>query len=542
MKYKILMIVKESNFPYREQKEMEQTSNSKIYFGAEINSIIKLLHTKDIRLIVIDPNILDSSLLENLLAGILLTHASLPMFILGKEREFKNRFASLLILDFIDISINKETLFNKIKFCSQLYKKELEHENEMQKLLYIDNLTQLPNRAKLINDIKDYTLGISSLAIIDINSFQEINDFFGYKIGDSVLKEVVSTIDEVLHIAQNKITMYKFSADVYCLANIDIEENEFENMIIYILGALESKIFIIDGHEIDIRATAGITFSTHDNKLITANIALQEAKKNKKDFIVFYDELDNYHEYKNNMLWTKKLKKALDKDNIIVYFQPLVNNETMKVDKYECLVRMIDEEKVIAPFFFLEVSKKANQYRNITKIVIEKSFKEFEHLPFDFSINVSYDDIEDKNFLNFIKYKLQKYNVANRVVWEILEDESVKSYDVLFEFIKEVKALGCKVAIDDFGSGYSNFEHLLKMDVDYLKIDASLVKYVATDENSYKVVKTIVDFANSLNLKTIAEYVENEEILNITKELGVDYSQGYYFSAPIDKPSLESFR
>ena len=108
----------------------------------------------------------------------------------------------------------------------------------------------------------------------------------------------------------------------------------------------------------------------------------------------------------------------------------------MKVDKYECLVRMIDEEKVIAPFFFLEVSKKANQYRNITKIVIDKSFKEFENLPFEFSINVSYEDIEDKNFLNFIKYKLKQYDVAKRVVWEILEDESVKSYNVLFDFIK----------------------------------------------------------------------------------------------------------
>ena len=112
---------------------------------------------------------------------------------------------------------------------------------------------------------------------------------------------------------------------------------------------------------------------------------------------------------------------------------------------------------------------------------------------------------------------------------------------MLIDFIKEVKALGCKVAIDDFGTGYSNFEHLLKMNVDYLKIDASLVKYIATDENSYKIVQTIVEFAKSLKLKTIAEYVENEEIFNITKKLGVSYSQGYYFSAPIDKPSLEKF-
>jgi len=231
----------------------------------------------------------------------------------------------------------------------------------------------------------------------------------------------------------------------------------------------------------------------------------------------------------------------MDIDNIVVYFQPLVNNETMKVDKYECLVRMIDDDEVIAPFFFLEISKKANQYANITKIVIEKSFKKFENLDFEFSVNVSYEDIQDSDFIDFVKEKLQKYNVASRVVWEILEDEGIKNYDLLFEFIKEVKALGCKVAIDDFGSGYSNFEHLLKMNVDYLKIDASLVKNVATDENSYKIVKTIIEFAKTLHLKTIAEYVENKEIFNITKEMGTNYSQGYHFSAPIPEPILKSF-
>lgn len=96
--------------------------------------------------------------------------------------------------------------------------------------------------------------------------------------------------------------------------------------------------------------------------------------------------------------------------------------------------------------------------------------------------------------------------------------------------------MGCKVAIDDFGSGYSNFEHLLKMDIDFLKIDASIIKNIAKDESSYKITKTIIEFAKSLNLKTIAEYVENEEIFKIARSLGVDYSQGYYFSPPIDSP------
>ena len=542
MNYNILCIDEKSIFTNQDQNALGLLVNSDFHIENEIDKIKELFKYKDIHLIIIDTSVMSIYSLNNLFEEISLDNTEhLPIIIIGKDTHDFTGLSKIFIFDFIDLPLNKENLLKKIQFCYNLYKKELQHKKEMQQLLYIDNLTQLPNRAKLINDIKDDNIGITSLGILDINSFKEVNDFFGYKIGDTILSKVVSTIENIIHRSHSKILLYKFSADVYCLANISLSDANFEEIIVYILGAIESEIFVVEEHEIDIRATAGITFSQKNNKLITANIALQVAKKNNKDYIVFYEALDNFKEYQNNMIWTKKLKQALDKDNIIVYFQPLVNNTTMNVDKYECLVRMIDEDKVIAPFFFLEVSKKANQYRNITKIVIEKSFKEFENLPFEFSINISYEDIEDKNFLNFIKYKLEKYDVAKRVVWEILEDESVKSYDVLFEFIKEVKALGCKVAIDDFGSGYSNFEHLLKMDVDYLKIDASLVKYVANDENSYKVVKTIVDFAKSLNLKTIAEYVENEEIFNITKELGVDFSQGYHFSAPLPKPSIEKY-
>ena len=460
-----------------------------------------------------------------------------------------NLLTKLQKLDNFDnflLLINNQEQFLKndiedITTLYNLYQKELKYENNIKQLLYIDNLTNLPNRTKLIKDVQDDQIGISSLAIIDINSFKEINDFFGHKIGDNILQDVSALIQGEIKQHSNHISLYKFPSDTYCLANTTLKSDIFKNIVIAILLKIEQNTFVINQNEIDVRATAGVTFSTKNNKLITADLALQSAKQTHKDYLVFYDELDNIKEYKNNMIWTKKLKNAIEKDNVIVYFQPLVNNETKKVDKYECLVRMIDEDKIIAPFFFLELSKKANIYSKITKIVIEKSFREFEKLPFEFSVNVSYEDIEDKKFLAFVKKQLKKYNVAHKVVWEILEDEGIKNYDVLLEFIDEVKALGCKVAIDDFGSGYSNFEHLLKMNVDYLKIDASLIKHVATDENSYKVVKTIIEFAKSLNLKTIAEYVENEEIFNITKELGATYSQGYYFAPPVACPDIYKF-
>lgn len=540
MNFTLLIVDKKDHYTDVEQKSLDALDKTQIYFIEDEVSLFNFISNEKINFIVYNTELYSLDILISFFENKNYDENSIPLLLVGKSFVSYN-IPNIFVYDCIESSSDKTILFRKIDFCRYLYQKELKHQEEMQELLYVDNLTKLPNRAKLIKDIKDNTIGITSLGMVDLNSFKEINDFFGYRIGDMVLKKVVETIDDVIFRTEHKVLLYKFSADVYCLANIGLSDNDFEEVIVYLLGSLESKLFVIDEHEIDIRATAGITFSTKNNKLITANIALQFAKKNNKDYIVFYEALDTFQEYQNNMLWTKKLKNALEKDNIIVYFQPLVNNTTLKVDKYECLVRMIDGEKVIAPYFFLDVSKKANQYHTITKIVIEKAFQQFENLPFEFSINVSYEDIEDKNFINFIKYKLQKYNVAKRVVWEILEDEDIKSYDVLFDFIKEMKGFGCKVAIDDFGSGYSNFEHILRMDVDYLKIDASLIKYVATDQNSYKVVKTIIEFANSLNLKTIAEYVENENIFRLMQELGATYSQGYYFSPPIAKPSLTAF-
>lgn len=539
MSYNILTISTNNNL--NDLKEVLESVEFYTLFDANTKaSINSLLDVKSIHLIILNSQDISIEQLDGILKTSQKFNQNIPILIVGDESNIPNKSISF-IYDFINIKSNLQFAINKINFCYSLYRQELKHEANIKELLYIDALTKFPNRVKLIRDLRDDNIGIKSLAVLDLNAFKEINDFFGHQVGDKVLRETANLIDTTIESCNSQVLLYKFSADTYCLANTGLENEDFKIVILRVLEAIEKKVFQDGEHHIDARMTAGITFSTKNNKLVTADLALQAAKKDNKRYMVFYDELDNLQEYQNNMIWTKKLKYALENDNIIVYYQPLVNNHTMKVDKYECLVRMIDDDKVISPFFFLEISKKANQYAQITRIVIEKAFKEFQNLPFEFSINVSYEDIEDKTLLEFIKEQFKKYDVASRVVWEILEDEGIKNYEVLQTFIDSVKELGCKVAIDDFGSGYSNFEHLLKMNIDYLKIDASLIKHVAKDENSYQVVKTIIEFAHSLDLKTISEYVESEEIFKITKELGSTYSQGYYFSAPLAKPNLYSF-
>lgn len=414
--------------------------------------------------------------------------------------------------------------------------KSLEYESNLLDMLYKDALTKLPNRAKLIEQLQNREINETSMCLIDIRSFKEINDFYGHKTGDYILNEIAEIVsNEILH--NKELFLYKFPADVYCLVNCGFDKEFFETTIKHLIDTIDKTVFFHNQHEINARVTAGLSFSNKNNKLITADLALQAAKKDKKDYVVFYEELDNLQEYENNMKWTKKVKTALKEDNIMVVYQPLINNKNMQAEKYECLVRLKDGEKIVSPYFFLDISKKSNQYSEITKTVIKKACKAFSTLPHEFSVNISYEDIEDPDFYNFVEDVVIRNQVENKIVFEILEDENVKNYDILIEFVDKIKQLGCKVAIDDFGSGYSNFEHLLKMKIDYLKIDASLIKNIANDESSYKITKTIVEFAKSLELKTIAEFVENKEIFNIVKELDCDYSQGYYFAPPLDEPA-----
>ena len=240
-------------------------------------------------------------------------------------------------------------------------------------------------------------------------------------------------------------------------------------------------------------------------------------------------------EAKYNLEMIKTVKIALDNYKIVSYFQPIINNKTKEIEKYESLVRLIDEnENVISPFHFLEISKKGNYYNKITHRVLENSFKILEAIKAELSVNISFSDLEKEQtrLEIFSLLKNHKQN-AHRVVFELLEDENVKDFNVIKKFIKEIKNKGVQIAIDDFGAGYSNFERILEFEPDIIKIDGSLIKNIQTDVFSRDLVETIVAFAKKQNIKTVGEFVENEAIFNILNEIGVDYSQGYYFGKPI---------
>jgi EAL domain-containing protein (putative c-di-GMP-specific phosphodiesterase class I) len=264
-------------------------------------------------------------------------------------------------------------------------------------------------------------------------------------------------------------------------------------------------------------------------------MALKYAKEIGAKFWIYEDRMNFENEYERNLKLSGIVRNAVENLKILPYFQAIVDSKTSEIKKYECLARLIDKnEKILSPALFIPIAKKIKVYKIVTKTIIDKSFETFENSEFEFSINLSIDDIMSSEIFNYIIDKLKNSNASKRVIFEMLESDAIEDFKKVDRFISEVKRYGAKIAIDDFGSGYSNFGYLTRMNADFIKIDGSLVQNIDVDKNALLVVETIVDFAKKLGIKTIAEYVHSSVIMDIVKDLGVDYAQGFY----IDEPSI----
>ncbi len=204
----------------------------------------------------------------------------------------------------------------------------------------------------------------------------------------------------------------------------------------------------------------------------------------------------------------------------------------MKPTKYESLVRILEDGKIILPITFIDVAKKHRLYQKLTQTVIENTLKVIEKYKVPCSINISVDDITSKATLEFIYKKLDSFAHNNLITIELLETEDFKDYEDVLGFCKRIRSYGAKIALDDFGSGYSNFSHALNLPIDYIKIDSSIISNIDRDKNSQVMVETIVDLARKMKVETIAEFVSSAEILETVTALGVDYAQGFHIGKP----------
>ncbi len=412
---------------------------------------------------------------------------------------------------------------------------EIEKQKEKHK---VDELTLLPNRIKLLEDIQ--TFNDPLLMRINLNNFSNLNDFYGYVVGDKVIIHIANLLQQMSE--DMGCFTYKLHADDFALLfkkGYHTKET-FENIIVKITKLIESSDIACDGTScIHIKITSGTAFLEEDKDSLfsDANIALKNAKSEHKSYLIYDKSFRKDDDYAENMVWIKKIQDAIAEDRIRPFFQPIIDNETGLITKYEALVRLIEKDgKVISPFFFLDIAKKANLYNQITKLMIDKSFKKFEeHETYEFSINLTIDDITNQETVDYILTQLSNYKNPKRVIFEVVESEEIQDYKEVNSFIKRIKEYGAKIAIDDFGSGYANFEHILTLDADFIKIDGSLIKNINTDRNALIITEAIIEFSKKLNRKTIVEYVHNEDIYDIVRAYGADYSQGFYLGEPSEE-------
>lgn len=440
----------------------------------------------------------------------------------------------------MEINVSKFYLGNEKLYVATL--NDITRIEELNKMLeyrlYNDELTGLPNRRKLIEDIKQNLH--EGICLINIDNFSSINDTYGIETGDKLLKEVSTRLNVCINRTGGH-KAYKLHADEFAVLHFKdsvLTEKEFEELANELISELIDKPYVFGEYEVFINVSVGIALiysvQSFEELLPSADIALKTAKKQRKHFVFYDASLQTKKDYEENILWTKNLIKAMLEDRITVYFQPIYSLKDKMITKYECLMRMVDENgNVVPPIKFLKIAKITKLYHSLTKIVVEKSFKKFANLDYEFSINIDVEDIINHNIREFIKEKIIEYGVGNRLTFEIVETESVENYDVIKDFVKEFREFGCKFAIDDFGTGYSNIERLVEIKFDCIKIDASVIKKLPYDKESELIVTLVNNLAHGINAKTVAEYVESGEILEKVEQLGIDFAQGFYIGKPM---------
>ena len=393
---------------------------------------------------------------------------------------------------------------------------------------YHDELTTLPNRKKLIETLSLEDDAI--LMILNIDKFQHINDLYGDKIGNDIIKNTALIIKE--NVSKDAI-LFKLHADEYALylPTAEVYE-EIKTLALHLANCIENHTFTINENEIYVNATIGVAYGT-SYLLNYADMALKLAKKKRKKYLIYESSMNIEHDYEQNLKWSKKIKDAIENNRIEPLFQPIVDTKTSKIVKYEALMRMIDENgEYLSPIHFLELAKKNKLYPKLTKIIIEKTFEIFKNIDAQVSINLSVYDVLNEDVYATIIEKLYEYKLGDRIVFELIESDGIENYKEVIEFINEVKKTGAKISIDDFGTGYSNFEYIMKLKVDYIKIDASMIKDIDKNINSQMVTETIIDFARKMNIQTIAEFVHSQSVFEVVKNMGIDFAQGYYFGKP----------
>ncbi|WP_417499043.1 EAL domain-containing protein [Methylophaga sp.] len=417
-----------------------------------------------------------------------------------------------------------------------------------------DNLTGLINRTEferrlsmLVNDAQ--RIGTEhALCFLDLDQFKVINDTCGHIAGDELLRQLGSLLGGS---TRKSDTLARLGGDEFAILVEDCElekaefiANEIKELVSQFQFIWETQVFTV-GVSIGVTTINSAT-RNRTEALKQADSACYAAKNSGRNRVYVYQEQDQQlTAQKGEFKWVNEIKEALIEDRFELYAQPIVSTETEHLAMYEVLVRLRSKAgQLFPPGAFLSSAERYNLSDRIDKWVVSHVFEWLEqhyhslpHLNY-LAINLSGASIGDESMLAYIRTKLSAASFNQEMIkFEVTETAAIANLKQAHHFINSVLALGCQFSLDDFGSGLSSFAYLKNLPVQSIKIDGMFVKDMHVDPLDYEMVKSINDIGHVMGLETIAEFVENEEIWQKLKAIGVNYGQGYHLGkpAPIDQ-------
>ena len=416
-----------------------------------------------------------------------------------------------------------------------------------------DALTRLPNRNSFEFELEQLVTDAltkhnqHALCFLDLDHFKLVNDTCGHAVGDKLLRELSAALSSRLD--ENGF-IARLGGDEFglLLRHCDLEEASLiANKLCEMVKAYQ---FVKGSHVFDIGVSIGIVaidqYSGNPEKLIKcADLACYAAKESGKNRIHVYQNDDiKLNRKEAEISWATEMNRALDENRIIIYSQrigPVSSSAEDEHVHHEILVRLIDQKgNVILPDNFIPAAERYNMMSKLDLAILDRSFSALSSGYFKdlgktgfISINLSGQSFGEGEFLSKVKGLMVHYSVnPKQICFEITETAAIENQVLVKEFMLEMKCLGVKFSLDDFGTGLSSLTYLKQFPVDYLKIDGSFIKDILTDEIDRTLVDAINKMAHTMGLKTIAEYVESKEILNFLDKINVDYAQGYYLQKP----------
>lgn len=413
-----------------------------------------------------------------------------------------------------------------------------------------DDLTGLINRRAFETRLQQLLEGRWSSTVqhiicyMDLDQFKIINNTYGHVAGDEVLRQISRTLEAIL--SKRDILAY-LGGDEFGILLQKCSLDQAHRVLGKIQDALHEFRFSWEGKKLAITASIGVvpfdkSTGSPVNILSMADAACFAAKEAGRDRIHIHAMDDGLVHRKSEMLWVERINRALEEDRFYLYFQPIVALDDNTNDRhFELLIRMKDENgDILPPGCFLPAAERYNLSSKIDRWVIQtllswlETYPELLELEYKWGINLSGHSLADKNLLQFV---IEEFDVKQippeKIYFEITETAAIANLGNAMEFISTLKGIGCQFALDDFGSGLSSFSYLKNMAVDYVKIDGIFVKDIAKNKTDYAMVKAIHDVALAMDKKTIAEFVENENIIEKLKDIGIHYAQGYGIAKPL---------